>query len=301
MLSETFAANFPKFITPTYPPDLMILIVIALLSNLSPPQNTIETLISESEGTFSVVFWIVGDSNSQILINPDEPSHAASTMKTPVMIEVFKQYDLTDSILVVNEFTSIVDCSTFSLELSRDGGEALYSKIGTRVPVLEIVEDMITRSSNLATNLLIERVGATNVTKSMRDLGAQNIHVLRGVEDMKAFEAGLSNSTTARDLAIILDHLAKGTAVSPATDSAMVSILKRQVFRDVIPALLPPELEIANKTGSINRVVHDSAIVYLPDGRRYVLVILSKNLASNADGTAIGAEISRIIYDSLTQ
>lgn len=279
----------------------MILIVIALLSNLSPPQNAIESLISASEATFSVAFWIVDKPGSQILINPDEPFHAASTMKTPVMIEVFKQYDLSDSILVVNEFTSIVDSSTFSLDISRDGGEALYSKIGTRVPVLEIVEDMITRSSNLATNLLIERVGATNVTRSMRDLGAANIHVLRGVEDMKAFDAGLSNTTTARDLAIIFDHLAKGTAISPETDSVMVSILKRQVFRDVIPALLPPELEIANKTGSINRVVHDSGIVFLPDGRRYVLVILSKNLASNAEGTAIGAEISRIIYDSLTQ
>jgi len=279
----------------------MILIVIALLSNLSPPQNEIETMISASKGTFSVAFWIVGDPESQILINPDEPFHAASTMKTPVMIEVFKQYDLSDSILVVNEFTSIVDGSIFSLDAARDGGDAMYANIGTRVPVLDIVEDMITRSGNLATNLLIERVGAKNVTQSMRDLGAKNIHVLRGVEDMKAFEAGLSNSTTARDLAIIFDHLAKGTAISPSTDSVMVSILKRQVFRDVIPALLPPELDIAHKTGSINRVVHDSGIVFLPDGRRYVLVILSKNLASNAEGTAVGAEISRIIYDSLTQ
>jgi beta-lactamase class A len=279
----------------------MILIVIALLSNLSPPQKAIESLISSSEGTFSVAFWIVGEPSSQLLINADESFHAASTMKTPVMIEVFKQFDLSDSILVANEFTSIVDGSTFSLDISRDGGDALYSKIGTRVPVLDIVEDMITRSGNLATNLLLERVGATNVTRSMRELDAQNIHVLRGVEDMKAFEAGLSNSTTARDLAIILDHLAKGTAISPSVDSVMVSILKRQVFRDVIPALLPPELEIASKSGSINRVVHDSAIVFLPDGRRYVLVILSKNLASNAEGTAVGAEISRIIYESLTQ
>lgn len=279
----------------------MFLIIIALLSNLSPPQNELNSLISASEGLFSVAFWIVGDPNSQILIHPDESFHAASTMKTPVMIEVFKRYDLSDSILVANEFTSIVDGSTFSLDISRDGGDALYDQIGTRVPVLDIVEDMITRSGNLATNLLIEQVGAKNVTQSMRDLGAQNIHVLRGVEDMKAFEAGLSNTTTARDLAVIFDHLANGTAISPSIDSVMVSILKRQVYRDVIPALLPPEIEIANKTGSINRVVHDSGIVFLPDGRRYVLVILSKNLASNAEGTAIGAEISRIIYDWITQ
>ncbi len=275
----------------------MIATLFSLLTFPPHQPPALDSLLFTAEGTYSIVFWIVGEPESQILIRPDESFHAASTMKTAVMIELFRQGNLADSVLVKNEFKSIVDGSPFSLSIDRDGGDALYSKLGTRIPMIDVIHDMITRSGNLATNLLIEKAGPTNVNATMRRLGANSINVLRGVEDMKAFDAGLSNTTTALDLAIIFDHLAKGTAVSPQADSLMLDILKQQHYRDVIPALLPSDLEIAHKTGAINRVVHDSGIVFLPDGRRYVLVILSKNLPSNEYGTDIAAKISKIIYD----
>lgn len=267
-----------------------------------PLHDQIMDVINTVDGDMAVVLLGMDNAAGHVLINENERFHAASTMKTPVMIEAFKQaeegkFSLEDSILVKNEFSSIVDGSPFSLSIDRDWGDALYDKLGTRVPMREVIYDMITRSGNLATNLMIELVGAENANRTMHELGAVNIQVLRGVEDMKAFDQGLNNETTAMDLAIIYREIARKSVVSERACDEMIGILKDQYFKDMIPADLPEDVEVAHKTGSITGVNHDSGIVYLPDGRSYVLVILSKNLSNNSDGRDAGAEISRLIYE----
>jgi beta-lactamase class A len=121
--------------------------------------------------------------------------------------------------------------------------------------------------------------------------------VLRGVEDLKAFDRGLSNRTTAKDLGIIFEHIASGTAVNPEMDNLMIDILSEQHYEDIIPAKLPEDVKVAHKTGSITGVEHDSGIVTLPNGSSYVLIFLSKNLPDNIKGREIGAEVSKMIYE----
>lgn len=261
----------------------------------------IENKFASQKGTFALAFKTIEDHPVEILINPDDVFHAASTMKTPVMIEAFKQsksglFSLYDSVDVKNEFKSIVDGSPYNLDISRDGGEQLYDFIGKKRKVYDLVYDMIIHSSNLATNIVIEYLGAENVTATMRELGARNIHVLRGVEDIKAFDAGLNNTTSARDLMTIFEKIALGQAVDPQSSEKMISILFDQQYNEIIPALLPKDIKVAHKTGSISSVQHDSGIVFLPDGRKYVLVLLSKNL-ENADAAVnTMAEISLMLY-----
>ena len=156
---------------------------------------------------------------------------------------------------------------------------------------------MITVSSNFATNILIEKVTAKNILATMRLMGAKDIQVLRGVEDSKAFQAGKNNTTTAYDLMLLFEHLAKKTAVSEKASDEMMQILFQQQFNDMLPALLPKDVRVAHKTGSITGVQHDSGIIVLPDGRKYVLVVLSKNLSSAKEGIATIAEISKLIYE----
>lgn len=156
---------------------------------------------------------------------------------------------------------------------------------------------MIIYSSNLATNIVIELVDAKNINKTMHKMGAKDINVLRGVEDMKAYNKGLSNSTTAYDLMVIFEALARGEAVNKAASEEMISILHRQTHRDIIPAKLPEGVKVANKTGSITGVHHDSGIVFLPDGRKYVLVLLSKNMEDFDAGTQMLATVSKKVYD----
>jgi beta-lactamase class A len=231
--------------------------------------------------------------------------HAASTMKVPVMIQVFRDVErgrvgLDDSVPVVNAFHSIVDSSIFALDPGDDSDSTLYARVGGRASVRELVELMITYSSNLATDLLMERVGAARVTATMRGLGADSIDVLRGVEDQKAYDAGLSNTTTARDLGIILGAIAGDRAASPASCREMEAILSRQHFNEGIPAGLPPGTWVAHKTGEITRIHHDAALVAVGDTLRYVLVVMVRGLDSRDSSAALMADLSRLVYARAT-
>ena len=252
------------------------------------------------QGTISVAFrdLLRGE---EIMINESETFHAASTMKTPVLIEVFKQakegkLSLSDSIRIRNEFQSIVDGSMYSLNPADDSEQKMYGLVGKKKALKDLINDMIIYSSNLATNTVIELVGAKNVMNTMRELGANHIQVLRGVEDGKAFEKGLNNTTTAFDLLVIFEAMAKGKAVSPGASQQMIDILLHQQFNKMIPARLPTTVKVAHKTGNITGVLHDSGIVFLPNGHSYVLVLLSKNIDNEETASNLLAGISEMIY-----
>jgi beta-lactamase class A len=271
-------------------------------SRLTIPElhQKIEQELSKYPGVFAVAFKDIATGN-ELLIREREVFHAASTMKTPVMIEVYKQQaqgklSLSDSMLIKTDFKSIVDGSTYTLPVSSDSDSITYKQIGTKRTLASLVYDMITVSSNLATNLIIERVGGPNVTQTMRDLGAKDIQVRRGVEDSKAFAKGLNNSTTAYDLMLIFDRIATGQAVSPEASKAMIATLLEQKFNDAIPAKLPKTVKVAHKTGSIVGVRHDSGLVILPDGRKYVLVLLSRDIKDDKATSAVMATVSEWIY-----
>jgi len=268
-------------------------------------KKEVEKFIAGEPGYFAIEFRSVQEPDIQFSIHADTLFHAASTMKTPVMVEVYKQameekFALSDSLEIKNLFTSIVDGSEFSIDIRPDSDDPIEKMIGEKETIYNLTHAMITYSSNIATNMIIELVGAENTTETMRELGARNIDVLRGVYDMKAFDRGLSNRTTARDLAVIFEHLANGTAVSPDADRNMIEILKDQFYQDIIPAKLPNDTEVANKTGSIDGVEHDSGLVFLPDGRSYLLIFLSKDLENDLRGREVGAEVSRMVYDYMT-
>jgi beta-lactamase class A len=263
----------------------------------------IQALLSQQKGEFAVAFKDL-QTGEQVLINEHTLFHAASTMKTPVMIEVFKQaslrkFTLNDSVVVKTEFNSIVD-STFTLSPADDSEHELYLLAGRKTTVSDLVNRMITKSSNLATNILIDLVKASNVTQTMRDLGANEILVLRGVEDGKAYRAGLNNKTSAYDLMIIFEKMARGETVSDEASAEMIRVLSDQEFNTIIPAKLPREVTVAHKTGWITGLNHDSGIVFLPDGRKYVLVILSHKLEDEPAALSAMADVSAAVYAFVT-
>jgi len=267
-------------------------------------QSDIGKELSGKKGTFAVAFKDL-QTGREIKVNDHVVYHAASTMKTPVMIEVYKQaaegkFSLNDSIELKNEFKSIVDGSTYNLDSADDSEFELYKHVGEKRTVSALLYQMIIVSSNFATNLIIQKVGAQNVTQSMRQLGANEIQVLRGVEDDKAFEKGLINTTTAHDLMLIFEKIARGEAVNAESSQAMINILLDQKFNEIIPALLPPDVKVAHKTGSITHVHHDSGIVILPDGRKYVLVLLSKDWEDEKITIQTMANISLLVYKYVT-
>ena len=271
--------------------------------NMQELETKIRSVLNNEKGVFAVALVDIG-SGRHLFINEKESFHAASTMKTPVMIEVYKQVakgliSLSDSVLIQNRFYSIVDNSPYSLNPDDDSEKDLYLRLGTKATLTELLYKMITVSSNLSTNLIISLVGAKNVSASMQELGAGDIHVMRGVEDSKAFEQGMNNTVTAFDLMLLFEKMAKGQLVSHASSMDMIRILLDQQFNEIIPANLPASVKVAHKTGSINGTEHDSGIVFLPDGRQYVLVILSKNLTDTDAAVKAMARVSGLVYQHL--
>jgi beta-lactamase class A len=238
-----------------------------------------------------------------ILINGKENFHAASTMKVPVLIELYRQaakgkFSLKDSIVIKNSFHSIADGSEFKLDSTDDSETQLYREIGQKRTLSSLAFNMIILSSNLATNLLIELVKPESVMKTMKKIGVNDIKVLRGVEDGKAFQKGLNNTTTAADLMLIYEKIAKGKMISNKASREMINILLDQKFNEIIPAQLPADVKVAHKTGSITGVQHDSGIIFLPDGRKYVLVLLSKfKPAAEKKIISILSDASKAIFD----
>lgn len=235
-------------------------------------------------------------------IAADSSFHAASTMKVPVMIELFRRIDagalsLDQGVLVVNQFGSIVDGSSYSLSAGDDSDSSVYAMVGKRMTVGALIEHMIIHSSNLATNTLIALVGATHADSTAHALGATRMRILRGVEDQKAYDRGLNNTTTAGDLAALMLAIERGKAASPASCVKMRDILLREVYTGEIPAGLPPGTPVAQKTGWITATLHDAAIVYPPGRTPYVLVVLTSNIPDEKVAGSLIADVSRLVWE----
>jgi beta-lactamase class A len=246
----------------------------------------------------------LGARGGAVDIAGDSVFHAASTMKLPVMIELFRQADrgalsLDQDVLLVNQFGSIVDGSPYTLDAGDDSDSAAYALVGRRVPVRELVRRMIVRSSNLATNAVIALAGPERVTATARSLGTRATFVRRGVEDDLAYRRGLNNVTTAADLAALLVAVERGTAASAPACRSMKEILLAQEFNELIPAGVPPGTPVAHKTGSITAVLHDAAIVYPTGQAPYVLVVLTKGVPDEKLARALIGDLSRITYHAL--
>jgi beta-lactamase class A len=264
-------------------------------------QRMLDRIQEVPGATVGVVLRDVGG-GAAVFINPDSVFHAASTMKVPVMIEYFRRLDakqLTkDQTLALDTvFKSIVDGSPYALNAGVDSDSSVFSRVGQQVPLRWLVERMIVRSSNLATNALIELLDAQKVQSTTVSLGAVNMKVRRGVEDGKAFQQGLNNQTTARDLATLLEAIETGKAASRASTREMVEILAKQEFNDEIPAGLPPGTKVAHKTGWITGVTHDAALVYPPNRKPYVLVVLTRGIRERQVAQRLIADLSRMAWE----
>ncbi|MHC1736555.1 MAG: serine hydrolase [Ignavibacteriaceae bacterium] len=266
-------------------------------------RENINSLLTDCKGEIAVAYFDL-ESGDSVLINENTSFHAASTMKTPVMVEVFRQaelgkFSLTDSILVKNEFRSIVDSSLYSMEIGDDSGEDLYKLLNQKTTIYNLVFQMITVSSNLSTNILIDLVGAKNVMATLNSYGIEGVNVLRGVEDNLAYRQGLNNNTTALGLMKLYKLIAEKKIISEKACDEMIKILKNQKHRSMIPALLPEGAVVATKGGSITGIRHDAGIVYLPGGREFVLVFLSKNVEDVPCINNLCARIAKLLVNCL--
>jgi beta-lactamase class A len=285
---------------------VLVLALALLLAGCASAPATVDSVIAAHPGKTIAVAYYDLTSGATLLRNEREVFHAASTMKVPVMLGIYEavtrgELSLDQPVRVKNEFVSILDGSTYALESREDSDPTLYAEIGKDLPLRELVRRMEVRSSNLATNIVIELIGAKRVMRLMKEIGANDIQVLRGVEDDKAYHAGMNNTTTAQDLMLVFRTLAEKRAVTAAASEEMLEILAAQEHNDGIPAGLPPGTRVAHKTGSITAIAHDAGLVFRPDGSQYVLVVLTRGFQKGDDAKRVIADISRLLWSTPPQ
>jgi beta-lactamase class A len=244
------------------------------------------------------------ETGREINIHADISMHPASTIKVPIMFAVFRQavtrsISLDDPVLIANQFSSLADGSPYSLDVQDDSDKSLYERIGQTETIRELTRLMIVRSSNLATNLLIELVGAQEVNDLLNGMGIEGISVLRGVEDKAAYRAGLNNRASARGLTQMMKMIAEGKVVSKSASDEMIQIMLGQEFNESIPGLLPTSTRVAHKTGLTDEFYHDTGIVFPENRKPYAISIMTQGFPEDDEDQAhhCMAEISRLVYE----
>ena len=267
-----------------------ILLSFLLFLNLPNLESVIQQRMQEY-GATSVGIYYEDPTGKSFTYNPDEIFHAASTMKIPVMMAVFHQVEqgtlkLDQPVTVKNEFISIEDGSKFSLTVEEDSDQEIYKQLGETMTLRALVERMINQSSNLATNIVIEMAQAKKIMELMSQIGAKDMSVLRGVEDLKAYEAGKNNTTSARALGTCLKAILDPKIFSENSRKEMLDILLSQHFAQIAEGIGAKEkgLRVASKNGWITEIHHDAAIVQDSKGNSTILVIMTRGVKEEPQG-----------------
>lgn len=264
----------------------------------------IEEIASKSQAEEIAVAFYDYETEIGFSTHGDRLFHAASTIKVPVLVTVFaaieqKKFSLDSRLHVRNRFYSAVTKEAFHCAAGRDANSAVQNAIGKTMSIEELATHMITTSSNLATNLLLELVGLEAAQNTLHELGFEGIELKRGVEDEKAFEAGINNMVTANGLLHLFRKIEEEAILSEESCSTMLDILHKQEFRSGIPAKLPSGTKVAHKTGEISTVAHDAGLVFPANRKPYGIAILTewKPEASGRHETV--AKISQAVFEYL--
>jgi beta-lactamase class A len=260
----------------------------------------VERLSTESKARAIAVAVHDLESGLRFSQHGDRWFHAASTIKVAVLLAVFRAVDegrlhLDDSLHVRNRFISAADSSPFRLNPDSDAMLELYQAIGRTAKISALAKEMITGSSNLATNLLLDFIGVEYARKVLRDAQVDGVELRRGVEDHAAHEKGINNEVTADGLLKLLSAV-RGDFLSNESKEQAIRILLEQRFNSMLPARLPAHAAVAHKTGEISTACHDMGIVYLPEREPYIAVILTEFDSEGEGRREIVAAISEAIY-----
>jgi beta-lactamase class A len=244
------------------------------------------------------------ETGAEFHYHADRWFHAASTIKVAILVGVFGAIFRGDllpqsRVHVRNRFLSAFDGSPYRVRLDRDANPDVHREVGRTLRVSELADAMITTSSNLATNLLLDLIGLDVLQRTIDGFGLEGVDLRRGVEDEKAFEHGINNRVTANGLVGLLRLIGEERAFSPALSRRMVDVLHGQQFKSGIPAGLPRGARVAHKTGEISTIAHDAGLVYLPDRRPYALAVLTEWDPSTTGRSATIAAASYLAYSAL--
>jgi beta-lactamase class A len=222
-------------------------------------------------------------------VNVNASMPAASTIKIPVMVEVFRQMELgkIDLRRTLHVLPSDKDFGS---------GDLCDAPDGTPVDVDHLLWAMITDSDNTATNMLIRLVGRTHINQTMHHLGLRQTRLS---DDIRTEDDAIRYAlrTSAHDMVTLLDGMAHRTLIDRWSSGEMLAILTGQRHNGLIPEPLPPGTQVAHKTGTLHDTLNDVGIVYLA-GEPYAIAVMTTNLPSLDVGRTFIRGVSLLTYTS---
>ena len=167
-----------------------------------------------------------------------------------------------------------------------------------------LLDEMITVSDNEAANELVRllnpnrnhREGMKVVNDFITRHGYNDTQQINGLEDRSLWVSSSEvNETSARDCGEFLSSVYEGTLVSHLASRKMETLLLGQKVRYKIPTGLPNDVISASKTGEMDSVENDVAIVYSKGGD-FILCVLSSDWSSGNEAIGHIREISKLVY-----
>jgi beta-lactamase class A len=225
-------------------------------------------------------------------VRPDEEFFAASTIKLPVMVAVYRKVDEGEL-----SFSQMIEIK--EEDWAAGAGWLQWERAGTRQTVGDLLLLMMTQSDNVATNALVRTVGgADHINEVARSLGAENTLLYQKLSSERAAIPQLDNRSTPRDMATMLQKIADGEAASEKSCGYMIELMNQNELDWWLDAGLPANVYAANKAGWLYEVYDDVGIVKAGD-RPYVVAIMSKYGSGDVDrGEALIEELSRTVWES---
>ncbi len=240
-------------------------------------ERVVRRSVGEERERFAVVVKNLADGRGALLA-PDRKLYAASLFKVWVMLEAYHQ----ESAGLLDFQESYVVSDYYGGEFGLNPGELAVCE---RVTLGEALAAMIGVSDNVAANMLLDRVGSGNVNAMLSGLGL----AVSGVP------VDGSLPTTAAEMALLLEAIARRSAIGEEASEEMLALLQTQGIDDRLPALLPAGTAVAHKTGNWASATHDAGIVFSPEAT-YVIVVLT-DFGFDEDGATPIARLSRAVYD----
>ncbi len=247
------------------------------------------------------------DSGEEIRVNADAETATASTIKVPILIELFRRIEAGD-IDLEDRLPATADTRAPGSGILRD------LTVGVELSIRDHATLMIVVSDNTSTNVLIDLLGIDAINRTMAGFGFARTR-LRNRLDFPGIGRDARNLavTTPADLAGIMEALATGAILSGESRETILEIMRRQHYLDLAPRYLPynpyaeelgePDngLRIANKTGGWAGMRADMALIEWP-GARYAIGVVTEGdpdtrfWSENAGDIVIG-RVSRLVFD----
>jgi beta-lactamase class A len=223
-------------------------------------------------------------------INASAEMPAASTIKIPVMVEVFRQ-------LGTGRFDLNTRVRLQRADKDWGWGDLSDARVGTSYPVSRLLALMIDNSDNTATNMLIRLVGRANINTEMAGLGLSHTRLTDSIRSAgNSIRWALRSSPN--DMAHLLGAMAKNDLVDEWSSREMIAILRGQRHNGLLPQPLPRGTTIAHKTGTLHDTLNDVGIVYLGE-EPYVIAVMTTDLPTLDSGRRFIRGVSRMAYDAL--